>query len=331
MSEEGAVLRTRGPFYGRVPEVLIWLDDRSAAHACRLFAALDRMAGRDDRAWPGRDFLAERLHVSADTIDRAMRLLRQQGCIEIHRRGCKKSNVYTLAFPLSEAPSESAPVRSHPESESAPVRSHPPSESAPVRTPLKGKPIRDERKDTDCSAEIGAALTERQGKILQCLLDSWAELGVITSALSAKQFSRVQDAVVWMDGQGDHHERRATRARVREWAAWHDPAKLRSRAAMMDAMYDVEGVPWWAKRGEGDNGRIAKAVSLLPAGVSADEVRERAAVYPQVMGDDVPLTANALAKHWTRLTVTGIASNRTGPGNGVKYQIVNGKTVAIAQ
>lgn len=128
--------------YGRVPEALIYLDHPQAGLAVRVFAALDRVRGRDGSAFPRREDLAERLHVTERTIDRGLDILEQCGFIEIERRGKRLPNTYTLIFPL---PGESTYVSTHEADESTQVSSHLPEngggEWTQMSTPIMGEVI----------------------------------------------------------------------------------------------------------------------------------------------------------------------------------------------
>jgi DNA-binding transcriptional MocR family regulator len=75
---EGTVTRTR--HFAQVPDALI--ADTSVSHlAVRLWARLDRYAGKNGRAFPSRKTLAEDLGVSMSTITRALAELSTAGWV----------------------------------------------------------------------------------------------------------------------------------------------------------------------------------------------------------------------------------------------------------
>jgi hypothetical protein len=76
--------RIFGYTFGRVPTWL--LDAPVSDRAVRLFALLTRYADREGRGFPGRRALAERLHCSVDSIDRALRELVAAGAVRVEER-----------------------------------------------------------------------------------------------------------------------------------------------------------------------------------------------------------------------------------------------------
>lgn len=95
----GTVRRQR-PKFAMLPESLLRAEvgDR----AVRLYAVLDRYANKDeDKAWPARETLAEWLHCSTDSVDRAVRDLESAGYLRVERRGGERqsNNYYLLERP----------------------------------------------------------------------------------------------------------------------------------------------------------------------------------------------------------------------------------------
>lgn len=88
--------------YGIIPEWL--LDSGVSATAIRLFAVLTvKYADREGVAYPGRKRLATDMgDISVDTIDRAVRELRDAGALEVEHRtgadGALTSNLYHIRF-----------------------------------------------------------------------------------------------------------------------------------------------------------------------------------------------------------------------------------------
>jgi hypothetical protein len=82
-----------------VPEFVLYAD--ISANAVRLYAVLRRHADREGTAFPSRSRMAEQMHISVDTLDRAMRELVGLGAVEIEKRrveGTKEAdtNLYRL-------------------------------------------------------------------------------------------------------------------------------------------------------------------------------------------------------------------------------------------
>jgi hypothetical protein len=104
------------------------LSDR----AVRLYGVLARYADGDQRAWPARTTLAERLRCSVDSVDRAVRELTAAGAVTVTRRyredGQPTSNLYRLAVTAPEG--VAAAVR-------LPGRTGAPTVAAPVRPERK--------------------------------------------------------------------------------------------------------------------------------------------------------------------------------------------------
>lgn len=78
--------------------------------------------------------------------------------------------------------------------------------------------------------------------------------------------------------------------------------KQRAKDEEFEALCEVIGVDWHELTGPG-RGSINNALKeLKAAGVTADEIRQRASVWPSKFS--VTLTAPALAKHWAQLRTT---------------------------
>jgi len=82
-----------------VPEWV--LDAEISAQAIRLYAVLARYADQSNRANPSRRAIAERMHCSRDTVDRALRELQAIGAVQVvpqtSEHGDPTSNLYVLA------------------------------------------------------------------------------------------------------------------------------------------------------------------------------------------------------------------------------------------
>lgn len=94
----GSVRRQRPPF-AMVPEAL--LDAGLSARAVQLYALLDRYAGPNEKAWPSRATMADRLSCSIDSVDRAVKELEENGWLSVERRvkrpgQTNEPNLYTL-------------------------------------------------------------------------------------------------------------------------------------------------------------------------------------------------------------------------------------------
>lgn len=103
------------------------------ANAKTVYFALDYFNGPRG-CFPGRDRIMQATGLSADAVDRAIKMLVECGLITVTRRGKTKTNIYTFN-PKSEwhdpRKSESAETRSHKGSESAETPTH---ESAKTRS-----------------------------------------------------------------------------------------------------------------------------------------------------------------------------------------------------
>ena len=104
-----------GP-YAIIPR---WLMERASPMALALYAHLADRAGRDQAIFPGRKWLAQRLHCSIKTVDRTMAELKQIDAVTVRRRyrkeGSQTTNEYflrqrdpatpvTLPLPMDDAP-----------------------------------------------------------------------------------------------------------------------------------------------------------------------------------------------------------------------------------
>lgn len=85
-------------YFAIIPEWV--LDADVSANAIRLYAVLNRYANDRGRAWPSRRTLADRLRVSASTIDRAKDELVGIGALTVEARispaGDPTSNLFTI-------------------------------------------------------------------------------------------------------------------------------------------------------------------------------------------------------------------------------------------
>lgn len=107
----GDTASTHPYLYGRsYPGVMF--DPELSDKAKLLYSAIDYYGGRNDRAFPSRKTLSEKLACSIDTIDRTLRALEEKGLIVITRRwdakrGTNASNHYHAVLPPQERdPSE---------------------------------------------------------------------------------------------------------------------------------------------------------------------------------------------------------------------------------
>lgn len=87
--------------WGAVP---LWLlESDVSSHAIRIFALLHgRWADKENQAWPSRKTIADLIHASVDTVDRAIEQLVDAGAVTVEHRdddqGDPTSNRYTLRF-----------------------------------------------------------------------------------------------------------------------------------------------------------------------------------------------------------------------------------------
>lgn len=86
-----------GPFT-IVPEWIV--DEAISTGAIALYVVLALHANKENKAWPSRKALADRLQVSKDTIDRWKRELVSVGALEVQNRktegGNNRSNLYRI-------------------------------------------------------------------------------------------------------------------------------------------------------------------------------------------------------------------------------------------
>lgn len=86
--------KRRRPPFAMVPESLL---AAVSPRAVVLYALLDRYLGENDRAWPARQTMADRLGCSADTVDRAVAELVDAGYLEVESgKGDGTPNRYLL-------------------------------------------------------------------------------------------------------------------------------------------------------------------------------------------------------------------------------------------
>jgi DNA-binding FadR family transcriptional regulator len=78
MSEEGTITRHRR--FAQLPDELV-TDTRLSSHAVRVWARLDKYAGKNGRAFPSRQTLADDLGLSVTTVKRALIELVETGWI----------------------------------------------------------------------------------------------------------------------------------------------------------------------------------------------------------------------------------------------------------
>jgi hypothetical protein len=100
MTEEGGTINRRRKF-AQLPDGLV-TDARISANAVRVWARLDKYAGRDGRAFPARETLAEDIAMSARGVSRALAELIDTGWITRESRD-GKSSVYVLNDSLTRA------------------------------------------------------------------------------------------------------------------------------------------------------------------------------------------------------------------------------------
>jgi hypothetical protein len=109
--------------YGRVPTGLLFsaLPDRAKV----LYGVLTRYADQFNRAFPSRRRLAENLHCSTDSVDRAIRTLEAKGWLRVEHQdsehGDPDTNRYSLLNPDPTQDSEGVAARLRPRV-AAPVR-----------------------------------------------------------------------------------------------------------------------------------------------------------------------------------------------------------------
>jgi len=134
-------LRNTLPF-ATIPEWLLEAD--VSDRAVRLYGLLVRHADQDGHAFPSRKRLSDRLKCSVDSVDRAIRELREVGAVQVRHRkdeaGDRTSNDYILrpggripaATPVGiSAATVAAPVRQ----ELEPLEREPTTSVAPLRKP----------------------------------------------------------------------------------------------------------------------------------------------------------------------------------------------------
>ncbi len=86
--------------FAQIPDAVLYstLSDR----AVRLYAVIHKHTTLPGGAFPGRPRLAEMMHVSIDSLDRAIAELELSGFLDVQRRP-GTSNVYTLPDPAKVA------------------------------------------------------------------------------------------------------------------------------------------------------------------------------------------------------------------------------------
>jgi len=144
-------LTTSRPRFAPIPEGLLLAEGVSDG-AVRLWGILDRIAARD-RLWPGRQYLADRLGCSTDTVDRRVTELRTAGWLGVRRRGQGRTNLYQLHDRPEAAPTPTPKAAPAPTPEPASVQTL---EAAPApREREQGK--REVGSDTRAAADAAFA------------------------------------------------------------------------------------------------------------------------------------------------------------------------------
>jgi hypothetical protein len=132
--------------FARLPEWV--LDAAISDKAVRLFAVLLRHADKGGKAFPSRARIADRLHCSIDSVDRAMAELKHLGAVHVEQQGGRpgeawKTNIYRLLRQPSRT-AAATPGRMPADNLAAPVpdEREPPNESqepTPIRSPGRRK------------------------------------------------------------------------------------------------------------------------------------------------------------------------------------------------
>lgn len=94
MSDDGARPpdELRGSLFAIVPEWILQED----GDVVKLYAILDRYAGKDRRVWPGQTELAEKMRCSDRQVRRHLTRLREMGALSIVKRRYNGTTVYVL-------------------------------------------------------------------------------------------------------------------------------------------------------------------------------------------------------------------------------------------
>lgn len=145
-------LRRRRPAFAPVPEALLF-DPNLSSHAKVVWGVLDRrIDNRPDSdtegcAFPGREWIAETMGVSTDTVDRALKALEEAGWILVERPKGGRRNVYELL----DHPEPPPQVRTGADRYAAPVRS---SYTARVRTTKEREQYNESNERTPLSPRV---------------------------------------------------------------------------------------------------------------------------------------------------------------------------------
>ena len=83
--------------FTQVPNILL-RSDKLSPQAKIVYAQLLSYAWTQERCFPGQERLAQDLGSSRTTIYRALDELKEQGWLEVERRGLGKTNIYILKY-----------------------------------------------------------------------------------------------------------------------------------------------------------------------------------------------------------------------------------------
>lgn len=96
MPDAAPIIHSNAPQYARIPT---WLWNHGlSANAISCYGALMCFADRFMECYPSRETLAERMSTSTDTVDRAIKELKDLGALRVVRRGLGHSNYYQIEF-----------------------------------------------------------------------------------------------------------------------------------------------------------------------------------------------------------------------------------------
>jgi len=145
------VSRIYGVPYGTIPEWV--LDADISDRAVRLWVVLDRYAGQNDRAYPGRRATAERMRCSVDSVDRAMAELVAIDAVIVHAEYRNDRSQTTNSYYLWPAKPDGETEGGKPQDSgppAAPVRPPRRSDAAPKgKEPQRKEPQRNEKGVSD--------------------------------------------------------------------------------------------------------------------------------------------------------------------------------------
>lgn len=137
-----------------VPEWLLTAE--VSANAVRLYGLLVRYADKEGHAHPSRRTLGKRIHVSPDTIDRALKELVAIGAVEVEHRRDESGDLTSNAYILRPGGRKDAATRGRTDAATvaAPMRHE--------REPLEREPL---ERDIEATAETnGAPIKKHRAK-----------------------------------------------------------------------------------------------------------------------------------------------------------------------